>query len=535
MKKIISLIKVSLNHDMNLFKIKGNKQGKVSKILIPLILALYLMFLSGMYSENFIKVLKPFHLEYIVLTIFSLAITFLTLLEGIYKSSSLLFNCKDDSLLLSLPIKKSTVLFIRIFKFYAFEFLYNTLFLLPAMIVYAIHIVPSYTYYISSIIALIILPIIPIILSCIIGFITTYLSSKFKGKNLFQTIFSIAFVLIILYISYNIEGFTSNIAEKASSINDYITKLYYPVGAYISLVTNFKIRKLLIYLIFHMVISILTIIILGKLYFKINSSFKKVITTHKNNKYKIKNNSKEKAFIKKEINKFFSTPVFVTNAGFGLILYILACILCTMKFDSIANDIIKSGQDISLSMIYSYLPTIMFALICFTSFMTSITSSMISLEGKSFNILKSLPLKPTNIVMYKVLAALTIMIPCIIFGDIIIFIKFKFNIISIFLLLIASVVLPFISELIGIIINLKYPKINATNDTEIVKQSMSALIATFTGMGLTAITAISIFALLNKNITNNIIITIVLIFYIMALIPLLRLLNKNCDNIINKR
>ena len=127
MKKMISLIRVSLNHDMNLFKINTKKQSTFSKVLLPLILAFYLMFLLGMYAKMMMDVLRPIHAEYVVLTLFSLAVVLMTLIEGIYKSGSLLFNCKDDQLLFSLPIKKRTVLFIRVFKFYMFEFLYNSL------------------------------------------------------------------------------------------------------------------------------------------------------------------------------------------------------------------------------------------------------------------------------------------------------------------------------------------------------------------------------------------------------------------------
>ena len=121
----------------------------------------------------------------------------------------------------------------------------------------------------------------------------------------------------------------------------------------------------------------------------------------------------------------------------------------------------------------------MFGLICFASFMTSITSSMISLEGKSFNILKSLPVNPFIIIKSKVLAAVLIMIPFMIIGDLIIFIRFGFDLLSIILLLIASILFPLISETIGIIVNLKYPRMDAKNDTEVVKQSMSSMISVF--------------------------------------------------------
>ena len=148
-----------------------------------------------------------------------------------------------------------------------------------------------------------------------------------------------------------------------------------------------------------------------------------------------------------------------------------------------------AGPVVSMDLIANYLPIIFFGFLCFTCFMTSITSSMISLEGRTFNILKSLPIKPYKVVQAKVLTALIVMLPCLLVGDLMIFIKFHFDIINIFLLLIASVTLAFVAETMGIIINLKYPKMDAINDTEVVKQSLSSSISVFGGMGAIGLTA----------------------------------------------
>ena len=74
-------------------------------------------------AELIIKELLPLRLETTLLSLFIIYTSVMTIIEGIYKSSGLLFNCKDDNLLFSLPINKSTILFIRILKFYLFELL----------------------------------------------------------------------------------------------------------------------------------------------------------------------------------------------------------------------------------------------------------------------------------------------------------------------------------------------------------------------------------------------------------------------------
>ena len=528
MNKLFSLIKVSLNHDMNIFKINTRKKNIFSIVILPIILTLYIMFLMGSYSYKLLEILTPLKLEFIVLTIFTISISFLTLIEGIYKSSTLLFNAKDDNLLLSLPIKKSTVFFIRIFKFYSFELLYNSMFLLPAIVIYAIFTLPNYTYYISSFVALLVLPILPIAISCIIGFLISIFSSKFKRKNIFQTIFTTLFILLVLYISYNLNGFMSNIISNASNINNVITKLYFPVGMYIKLITKFSIKNLLLYILINIIILLLTIYILGKVYFKINSGLK-IIKLNKNNKYYIKSNNKLLAFIKKELNRFILTPVFFINAGFGLILFVIASILIPIKYNSIIQYYLEVYPQLDKSLINSLIPLVIFLLICFTSLMTSITSSMISLEGKSINFLKSLPIKSIDIVLYKVIAALVIMVPCLLIGDIIFFVNFHLDILNIFLLLITSFIVPTVSELIGIIINIKFPKFDATNDTEVVKQSLSSLVSVLIGMGVLGVIIFSVYKMFVNNISTNYIIIILLSTFILITIILFYILTKITD------
>ena len=533
MKKYFSLIKACLTEDMNLFKISTKKQNKITKIFLPIFLGFVLMGLMYSYSEGIIQVLKPINMEYMILTLFIGSTSIMTLIEGIYKSGNLIFNCKDDNLLLSLPIKKSTVLFIRIFKFYIFELIYNSIFLLPAIIVYGIYMNPGFTYYIVSFIGLFLFPIIPIILSCLIGAISSYFASSFKGKSLVQTFISFIFLIGILYVSYNSNGVITNITQNANNINNFITKIYYPVRVYIDLVTNFNNLKLLEFIAINIIPFIVLVILMGRFYFKINSKTKAIKTKKTTKSYIIKTSRPIVSLIKKEFNRFINSSVFITNAAFGLVLFILVCILITIKFDGMVDFVVKSDINITKDYIKSCMPVVLFGLVCFTSFMTSITSSMISLEGKSFNILKSLPIKPHTIVRAKVLTAILIMLPCILFGNLIVFISFKFDLLSIILILIASVLLPLISETIGIIVNLKYPRMDAKTDTEVVKQSMSSAISVFIGMALTGITIMLLVMAVNAKLDNNIIILIFTIIFAIIYAVLSFVLHKICDKSFN--
>lgn len=533
MKKLFSLIKANMSEGMTIFKVSTKKKNTFTKVLLPIVLTLIIMISIYSYADTMISKLRNVNMEFVLLTLFVIATSLFTAIEGVYKSGNLLFNCKDDNLLFSLPIKKGTVLFMRILKFYLFELVFNSIFIIPAMIAYAVYVHPVFFYYVVSAIGLLIFPIIPILLSCISGTVITFLASKFKGKNIVQTVLTVILLLGIMYLSFNAEKFIQDIANNASSINDFITKIYYPAGAYIELITEFSILKLLEFIAVNTVLFIATIMLIGKVYFNINSSVKSIKIGNLTQKYEVKTSNPIIALIKKEFKRFINSTVFVTNAGFGLVLFILACVLLVVKLEDFINAIIQIKPDITADYIKNNISIILFALICFSSFMTSITSSMISLEGKSFNILKSLPVKPYTIIKAKVLTAIIIMIPCILIGDIIVFLKFKFDLLSIVLILIASVLFPALTETIGIMVNLKYPRMDAKNDTEVVKQSMSSAISVFIGMGLLGITGFSLFKVLETGMKSNIIMIIFIAVYAMIYAVLLTVLNKTCDKSFN--
>ena len=116
MNKLYSLIKACMTSDMNIFRIKQKKNGKKNNLLLPIVLSLIIMFYIWSNSNTLFEKMAPLHLQILAISLFVIGISFFTVIEGVYKTGSLLFNCKDDQLLLSLPIKRSTVLFSFYFK-----------------------------------------------------------------------------------------------------------------------------------------------------------------------------------------------------------------------------------------------------------------------------------------------------------------------------------------------------------------------------------------------------------------------------------
>ena len=230
MKKILSLLKACMTSDMNIFKIRQKKDNNKNSFMLPLFLSFVFMFAIWSNANMIFEKLAPMNLQVLVIPLVVFGTSIMVIVEGVYKTGSLLFNCKDDQLLLSLPIKRSTVLFVRIFKFYLFELMFNALFIIPLIVAYLRWAdCLKWTFFLTSFVMLIMLPIIPVIISCIVGVITSSISSRFKFKNFTQILVSFVIILGVFLLSLYIDSFIDTIAAHVTTIIVFIFLLFFPV------------------------------------------------------------------------------------------------------------------------------------------------------------------------------------------------------------------------------------------------------------------------------------------------------------------
>lgn len=477
--KLMSLLKATLSEDMNMFKYQTSKNSsKIKKIIFPLFLFVVVCFSVGVYAYMIASSLVPLKLTYIMLSLFILLVTVTTFMQGIYKSQGILFDAKDNDLLFSLPIAKEKILFAKIFKLLLFQYIYNLMFLLPAFIIYIYFERPNINFYIVSIIMTFMVPLIPTVISSVIGYLIKMFSSKSNSKRIIQTILSSIVFLAIFFLSSNLENFIKDIAKNANDINDFLIKVYYPIGLYVKLINKFDFISLFKLIIFNVLPLVLFVMIGSKYYFKIIFNSKENISRSKH-KETYKKHSKIYSLVLKELRRYFSSPIYMFNTSFGLLLLLVFTIMLCFKGSDSLNGIF-TNYDLNLD---AGIWSVFYILILFSTSMTSITSSSVSLEYKTFNITKSLPVSEIDVLKGKLIYPFIIEMPFLLISEMLFFIFFKPNLFYMLIVLLISIFMVLFSSLIGLIINLKYPKLNANNDTEVVKQSMSSMIAVFMGMG----------------------------------------------------
>lgn len=521
--KIFSLLKAMFTEDMNMFNYSVNRGSKMKKILLPIILFLIVSLAIGYYAYTMGNFLYDNNLTYILLSLIIIIVTVISFNEGIYKSIGILFENRDNDLLFAMPIKKSYILLARIFKLMVFQYFYNLMFLLPVIVVYGYLEKPSISFYLLSFLMTFLVPIIPTVLSSVIGYVIKLISSRFKKEKLIQMLLSLLTFLVILLFGMYINDIMQIIVEKATSINDMLTKLYYPLGVYLSLIDNFDIWLFIKLILYNLIPLVLFIVISSRYYFKIIFNTRGQSTSKKSVKRNIYiRRSKMYALVVKELRRYFSSSVYIFNTIFSLLLILVITIVLCMQ-DNVTNMFFGiEDNNIDMWVIY-------YGLVLFSLMMSSITSSSISLEGRTINITKSLPISIKDIFISKIIYPYIIELPFILVSEIIFFIRFKIGMMGILLIVSISILSIALSSILGLIINLKYPKLTAKNDTEVIKQSMSSMIAVFVNIFIIFL-SIVLFISLYKIVNIYLLIVLHVVLFLVLTIVLYRvLMNKTYE------
>ncbi|MEN8076779.1 ABC transporter permease [Clostridioides difficile] len=504
--------------------IRSSKEKK--KLLITtgslLLIAAVICFMTTSYSIALATVLKPMgylDLILIVAILFSCILSFIT---SIYKAQGTLFSSKDYDLLMALPIKNSTILTSKILGLMSISYIGTALIIVPASIVYFIYNSSlSWIFFIILLIGLIFIPMIPIIAASIIAVIITFISSRFKHKNIVTIVVGMIAFLLIMLVSINMQNYINAFIANSDSIVKALSSIYIPAMYLKEALVNYDIVSLMKFALISIIPFLIFIIIFSKTFKTING---KLGESYKKANYKViklEKSSVTRALVNQELRRYFATPIYVMNTAVGMVLLVSA---------SIATLFINKetlATFLGYPEIVNMLPIGILAVLVFTIGLSCITNSSISLEGNRLWILKSLPIAPNDIFKGKIITNLIITIPASIIANIIFYIGLKFDIKYLIFNLVISIIFAIISAVLGLIINLYFPKMEWTNPTIVVKQSASVMITSLGIMILTlAIIGVSL-ALINIfNITNMmIILSIVLVIFLIVLCISIKILN----------
>lgn len=348
----------------------------------------------------------------------------MVLFFGSMTTLNFLYFSKDNQLLITLPIKNSTIFGVKFCLAYLSELLISVIMGLPVLITYGVMLGVyglniGAGYYILTIIALFILPIIPLLIISLLSIPLMYIASFFRqrviGKTLVVAIITLFFMAVYFMLISGASNMGSSLDENGVPALGSTIETMLRAGGKVGIVNYYLGQAMLgskallnfvIYIGIIVAVFALALIISSLFYKKgisvaleENNFHKKAQKITEEKKYG--NATFRRSFFAKEVKTIFSTPSLFMNSIIGIVAVpLMAIIMGKTAFNpSESGEAMTMGAELGLIGFLCYMASVIMA--------GTNTLSLVgfSLEGKNISILKSLPLKPKDIVFAKVLVS----------------------------------------------------------------------------------------------------------------------------------
>ncbi len=479
MKKFLALLKVSAK--AMLLTSSGVGAGKrrraVSGVGAVVLIAFLGLYLSGMYSFLLVSALAPVGMESLVLVFMGLVALFGGLMFTVFAVREVLFGGKDNDLMLSLPVPASFLVASRMGAIYLESLVFSFFVLLPAGAACFFLSGGRYGWdlWLRLLLAALALPALDTALSVLLGAGLAFLSSKVsKGKALGQNLAMALFLLVVFWLSFNLNSTIENLAAHAAGIKASMTwaapLLWMADGVLGSW------GMLLAFIACCAVPFALVVLVVGKAYRKAVTAFQ---TRAARSDYKLSAQSaagQTKALLRKEAKRFFGTPVYFWNAGLGLIFLLILGVAAVAKRGELQAMLPLLGGQWAGAALAG-------AAMGFCLSMAVVCAPSVSLEGRCLWILRTAPVGEGTLLGVKVGFQLLLTLPCALVATACLSWALALPLWQGGLLLLAMAAFCVASACFGMMMGLTFPKLDAANEALVIKQSMAVTLAMFVPLG----------------------------------------------------
>ncbi len=383
-----------------------------------------------------------------------------------------LFVAKDNELLLSMPIKPRFIVFVRMLSLYIISFVFDALVLLSTGLIYFIFGSPTVTTFIFFPIAILVLPMLSLTVSCVLGWIVALIVPHVKNKSLVTTVVSVLFMGIYFVFCFGLSGYMEQLILNLDGIAEAIKGNAYILYLFGSALKGDVIPFL--------VFVLISLAVFGAVYFSIAKTFLKLATS-KRSGAKIKYEAKEMkvasvkiALLRRELTHLLSSSAYLLNCGIGVIMMVLAGVFSVIKGGTLKELIAVLSAE--MPEIIGLVPAIIGMVLTFMMSMTVISAPSVSLEGKSIWVIQSLPVRGRDVLRAKVMLHAVALAPVSVICAIIICIVTGASPIATIAVVLYTAATALLGAYIGVVMNLLMPKLQFTNETVAVKQSGSVIV-----------------------------------------------------------
>lgn len=473
--RILLKLQIANMFGLNVLRHSKDKRKRSSAIMtfvawIILLILLFFYMLSMAYA--FIGIGMGDVLPLFLVIVSVMIVFFFAML----RTGAVIFRKSDYDTLCSLPVTQSAVVISRYISMYLEDLILTAFVMIPGLGVYAASLHPGFSFYLFSILGILLVPMLPVALASLLGTAIAAVSSRMKHKSIFGAVFTILVVIVIFALSYSIPSNGSESTAVFVSLIDRIgntAKNVYPPAYWLnSALVNGDIWQFLLFLTVSLACTFAIVAVISK-YFHVIC--RNLFAAHAKHDYSLSsdsfsNRSVLSTLLRREIKHYFSSGVYISNTIIGPIMCVIGSIaLLVAGIDRITASIALSIDipgviPVFLSAIFSMLPSY----------------ASVSLEGRQWWMIKALPLRTRDVINSKLLMCYVLYAPFYIISVILLLFALKPDFLGACFLIAFPIVAIVFSSVFGLAVNLRFPVFDWDNEAVVVKQSTAALIG---GMG----------------------------------------------------
>ncbi len=365
------------------------------------------------YASGLVFGLVALGLEEIVVAYLATLLSLVILCFDCFRAGPLIFSKKGYDLLASLPLSTRAIVLSRFLRMYAEDLLLSALLLLPGFGLYAVLTGPGVWFYPTALAAMLLLPAIPLVIATMIGTAISAAASRMRHKALAQSGLTLGSVLALMAASYSMvgldgRGFTlETLAQMGEAIGETLNLIYPPAAWLGKAVEGDPLALAGFCLVSLAVLAAMTALVSRVFHATVQRLFSNS-ATHSYRLTQLPSTTLGKALVLRELRRYFSSTIYVTNTILGPIL----AVFFAGSVYFAGSDAVQSALELpfDLSGIVPFLFTGIFT-------MMTTTACSVSMEGKEFWIVQSLPISTKSLMDGKLLMNLLLMAPCWLVGQ----------------------------------------------------------------------------------------------------------------------
>lgn len=487
MRKFGALLRINFRALLSTLSVGSGKKRAAGGIGAILLLGGLALYMSGIYSFLLGSVLRDVDALSFLSPLMAILACMMSLVFTVIAATGIVFSNKDSDFMLSLPLSAFSVMLAKIMALYLENLLFCGLWMLPTG--------AAYLYYGGSggaifivvlLLVIFFLPLLPTLLATVVGYIIAYFSAHLQRKALITNLLTFGLFGAIMVVSFQINKLGALLLQNLDKFSKLLDTWLLPFGLLRrGLDGNFF--ALIGFIALCLVPFLLVTYLCSKQYKKILTGLASHATRNDYKLQNVKAQGQFSALFKKESGRYFGTPVYLMNTGFGALMMIFSAVAGIFMYDTVQIFIAQLGGIEAVFPMFAAILCIMLSTIC-------TTCVSISLEGKTLWILKEAPIAVTTLFIAKIAVNLVVSCGAALISLLVIELTYFPPIVLMAQLLLLAFALSLFVALSGLMVNLLLPKMNGASDTLVVKQSASALIGI---LGGTAVVGLGVLVYLN--------------------------------------